>query len=813
MHHFLHSKRRRASSKNNLAFAYEMMEPRKVLAAYFPTYIDGIFTLGNGPEADSPYDLEDTFELSSLPDATKTIYVDNTGHHSVDNGWGHNIMFDPFDTDGDVDNFSDDELLEIQLQFQNLAEDFLPFGVNITTKEPTLDQLTKDGRDDEVYGLRVVNTQPTDEFGGFCGIAQFNIFDSDIDAPVFTVCKGDADGALVTAHEVGHALGLRHDGLDGAQYHPGTFDGDYSWGPIMGAPFGAEVTQWSDGDYAGSTNTEPDYDIITSDANGFGFRADDYGSVIADAHIVEANDDGEVFLWGIVERNTDVDVFEFSVGTGDFAITINPLQESANLDVRAKILDEAGEVLFESNSDSSMSAGFDLTLTGGTYYLTVEGTGRTGMYNGYGSIGLYTIEGVVNTVSGLPVGEAGRIENLRDEWVTIDFLKEYDDPVIVAGPASRNGADPVNVRIRNVTSDSFQIHIDEWDYRDGRHGRETVDYLVVEAGEYELDDGTRVMADNRYLQTQRWRTNSLSDTFVGGPTPILLAQTITENDPASVTTRLRYVAGTEFQLRLQEEQRTGDRGYHGPETVSWIAIQESVGTIGSQKYEAGIAGLVDHNAYSFAFENEFESKPVFLAHMQSHNGGDTAVVRYTELDQDGAEIYIEEERSMDLELIHNRESVGYVAIELGEILATDIARRPSSTNYTYDDIVGNLSRYRGNYPDYSEARAMVDARGADHSGYSFANDVHEHHDREIGHGHEFESDMNRLSAYFAEQQSISDSDNSDGVVNQTHMLTGESLASLSGSILSEVADSTFERSFEAAEASENLDEFFAQDTN
>ena len=229
--------------RRKLALSYQVLEDRKVLASLFPTYINGEFTLGNGPSATSPYDLEDTFQLESRPSATKTIYIDSDGHHSVDNNWGHNIMFDPFDTEGDPANFSDAELIELQLQFQNMAEDFLAFDVNITTKDPGLDALIRSGPGDDEYGIRVVNTQPTEEFGGFCGIAFLNSFGSNIDNPVFTVCNGPRNGALVHSHEVGHALGLRHDGLDGLSYHPGAGSGEDSWGPIMGAPFGAKVTQ------------------------------------------------------------------------------------------------------------------------------------------------------------------------------------------------------------------------------------------------------------------------------------------------------------------------------------------------------------------------------------------------------------------------------------------------------------------------------------------------------------------------------------------------------------------------------------------
>lgn len=768
--------KKRPSRNINSGSAYELLETRKVLASLFPTYINGQFTLGNGPDADSPYDLADTFELSSLPSSTKTIYIDNTGHHSVDNNWGHDIMFDPFDTDGDPSSFSNDELIEIQLQFQNMAEDYLPFGVNITTKEPSLDALLRSDANDDVYGIRLVNTQPTSEFGGFCGIAFLNSFGSDIDNPVFTVCKGDKNGALIHSHETGHALGLRHDGLNGAEYHPGAGSGvgADSWGPIMGAPFGYEITQWSNGDYTGSTNLEDDFSVITQAQNGFGFRPDDFGNSINDAFELTGSDDGDVFLWGIVEKNSDVDVFEFTTSAGDAAITVNAFGEAANLDVLAKILDEDGNLLHFRSPTASQDAVFDVYLPGGKYYLTVEGTGQDDLYSDYGSVGLYTIEGVVNIVTGLPVGETGRLENLNDRWITVDFLKEYDDPVVVAGPVSRRGGDAVNVRIRNVTATSFDIHIDEWEYRDGRHGRETVDYMVVEAGEYELEDGTKIMAGNRYNQTNRWTTNSLSDAFAGGPTPILLAQTITENDPTSVTTRLRYVSGTEFQVRLQEEQSLG-RGIHGRETVSWIAIQENVGQIGTVNFEAAREFRVTHRAHSFDFQNSYQTPPAFLAAMQTTNGGDTATVRYTSLTSAGASIFLEEERSLDNETFHGAETVGYVAIELGQLLGSSAELRPSISGYEYDDLVGNLSRFRGDYPDYSKALELVRARNEEGHQHSLGHDLADYDELDRA------KDFDRNFVTPAEVQKAADH-HGERLFEDESTTSSDSINSLSGSI-------------------------------
>ncbi len=65
---------------------------------------------------------------------------------------------------------------------------------------------------------------------------------------------------------------------------------------------------------------------------------------------------------------------------------------------------------------------------------------------------------------------------------------------MVTGPPTSNGDQPLTVRVRNVTATGFEFQLDEWQYLDGWHAGESIGYLVVEAGEHTLLDGTRVKA-------------------------------------------------------------------------------------------------------------------------------------------------------------------------------------------------------------------------------------------------------------------------------------------------------------------------------
>lgn len=658
---------RKSDNSKQLQNQYEALEKRQVLAALFPTWVDGQFTLGD-PLAGTPYNLSDTFKLSSNPNALRTIYLDFDGQHSVNNAWGHDIIFPRYDRDGDTSGFITSELIEIQKIFQNVAEDFSPFDVNVTTTDPGLDKLTKSGVGDTTWGMRVIHTQATDGFGnGIGGVAFLNSFDDSTDNPCFAFNKGVINGAMTISHEVGHTLGLRHDGLDGAAYHPGTGSGPTGWGPIMGAPFGKNLSQWSKGEYVGANNLEDDYTIITKAANGLNFIADDAGDSIPTAAPLELTSGTEAFDWGFISQPTDVDYYRVDLGNGPFSLTINPFQENPNLDILAVLYDSDGNVVATSNPVDDVTASFNIpNIQQGRYYISIDGTGKDPVYTDYGSMGFYTMNATFVEPNFDPnqIGETGVIENLYDRWRTVNLTQQYANPVVVAGPATRRGGDPVTIRVRNVTTESFQIAVDEWDYRDGRHTYERVSYMVMEAGTYELADGTVIQA-GLDATNHRWDDTTFNNPFVG-EVPVVFTQVMTYNDPSAVTTRIRNVNETGFQYRVQEEE--GNDRIHAVETVGWLAITRGTGSTDGKNFEAFVTpNAVTEADYSVNFVNSYAQSPVFLANMQTYNGGDPATVRLGNISNTSATFYLEEERSFDQETAHNPERVGYLAMDRGPV--------------------------------------------------------------------------------------------------------------------------------------------------
>jgi Ca2+-binding RTX toxin-like protein len=418
------------------------------------------------------FDLTNVFKLNSNPNAKHTIYLDFDGHITENTSWNSStlpqIISPSYDTDGNAAVFSSTELKEIVGIWQRVVEDFAPFEVNVTTQTPGIEDLRRSGSTDTRWGVRVLMTQNINlannsvAFAGAGGIAYLNSFNDSVDTPVFAFNKGENNAAMTASHEIGHSLGLYHDGTvdtnsadtinDAKAYFSGYGSGDTSWGSLMGAPFNKSLTQWSKGEYQYANNQEDDLAIITT-RNGFSYRVDDYGDSNSTATQLTADASNKISAFGIIERNTDKDVFSFATGTGNISLDIKAAARSyiadsngnynlqyldargTNLDIWAGIYSVDGSLVAESNPLDLLSASFtNLFLNAGRYFLQIDGVGKAGVngYSDYGSLGQYAINGVlVNANNAAPVLNLALLDLAATEDATFTWqlpANSFSDP-------------------------------------------------------------------------------------------------------------------------------------------------------------------------------------------------------------------------------------------------------------------------------------------------------------------------------------------------------------------------------------------------
>lgn len=360
----------------------------------------------------APYDLSQTFLLQSKPGSARVLYLDFNGHSTSGTAWnsGAAINAQAFDTDGSPGSFSAAEQEAIQKVWQRVAEDYAPFDVNVTTADPGIDAIRRTSSTDSQYGSRVVITRNTFyncSCGGVAYVGTFNYTSSstpDYYQPAWVFFDALGNGfekyvAEAASHEAGHNLGLQHDGRTSPAegYYAGHGSGDTGWAPIMGVGYNRNLSQWSKGEYVSANNAQDDVAVLPQ--YGLLLRADDVGnSTTGASNLGGSASNGSVIVdrVGIIEQRTDADVFAFFAGPGTMQLDVTPAALGPNLDVEAQLLDSNGVTIATSNPTDTLGATISANLSGGSYYLRVDGVGKgdlTTGYSDYGSLGQYRVTG------------------------------------------------------------------------------------------------------------------------------------------------------------------------------------------------------------------------------------------------------------------------------------------------------------------------------------------------------------------------------------------------------------------------------------
>jgi len=384
--HQNHRQSRLTRLQNNSSLSTQSLEPRCLLSAtvgidyHDDGSVHGLDTGGNEwqalPEAvldattvgggtntggGAPFNLADTFLLHSNPTANHTIYLDFDGNVTSGTPWNSNFnggadfVTPAYNPDG-VAGFSNSELEAIQKVWQRVVEDYVAFDVNVTTEEPTdIGDLAKSGSGDSRWGVRVaIGGSSYDWYGaGAGGVAYIGSFNWNTDTPTYVFPDQLGNGfekyvAEAASHEAGHTLGLRHDGTSTQGYYSGHGSGETGWAPIMGVGYYENLSQWSRGEYADADRQEDDLAIITTQ-NGFGYRVDDNGDSNGTSSAANLVNSTTIDAAGIIEQNTDVDVFSFSSEAGLVSIDVQEFELGPNLDILAELYDSGGSLLTSAN--------------------------------------------------------------------------------------------------------------------------------------------------------------------------------------------------------------------------------------------------------------------------------------------------------------------------------------------------------------------------------------------------------------------------------------------------------------------------------
>ncbi len=164
-----------------------------------------------------------------------------------------------------------------------------------------------------------------------------------------------------------------------------------------------------------------------------------------------------------------------------------------------------------------------------------------------------------------PIGTDGGIVSINHEWTTVNFSETFSGtPTVFADINSEVGPDTIDIDIRNISSNSFQIRIEEdlgagWD---GYHSSESIAWLAFETPPIGQSGIISVNED--------WLHVDFPTPFSSIPNIICDIQT--ENGTQTVQGDIKNVSTSGFDVRLEEEYHIYDR-IHAFEDIAWWAFE------------------------------------------------------------------------------------------------------------------------------------------------------------------------------------------------------------------------------------------------
>ena len=456
------------------------------------------------------HDLSALPQFSSLPGATATIYLDFTGHDEAAWGTYTDIHTPVFDLDGDLTTYSDRELAVIESVWRQVAEDFSPFNLNVTTVAPPsfgdheAIRVVIGGSSSDWYGSRA---------GGVAFVGSFHNSGSNTAYVFSRELSGTAKNiALVASHESGHAFGLQHQsvydasGTQVSEHNSGNAD----WAPIMGTAYGATRGTWTVGPTSSATTLQDDMAVIAGPWNGFGFRVDQYpndpgqgtlltGSVLTASSVIETANDADWFTFATTGGNWEINVQTASASPNLLGFVV--LQSSDGTIIDAAIL--RGSTTLHANLAPGLYRLGVLSNgeygSAGQYSLTARATGNTGgliAQSGLAgaTLGTTSIQLPANLLNGSPPETGSLRLNQVAQFAAQSHLGTVEVPLSIPAPepVRQSGGGSIALQAAPLPPTVTPRH-------STRHAtpqsnvRQTA--VTLENPDFETDDGQPVILD------------------------------------------------------------------------------------------------------------------------------------------------------------------------------------------------------------------------------------------------------------------------------------------------------------------------------
>lgn len=269
--------------------------------------------------------------------------------------------------------------------------------------------------------------------------------------------------------------------------------------------------------------------------------------------------------------------------------------------------------------------------------------------------------------------ERGIATGVGSDFITISLQKNFTNPVIITTPILPTTATPFFVtRITNVTGNSFELKVQN--PGGSSIGGATVQYLVVEAGTYTVEEHgvkmeARTLTSNTTVGYENWSAFQEVNYYQSYANPIVLGQVMSNNDADwsvfLATSEDRRSPPSANVLRIGKHVGEDSDIMREDELIGFIAIEAGSGQIGGIEYEAGlgpntIQGASNSaNGYTYAHSLPNATGAVLSSAGMNGNDGGWPIL-LDPVESSGITLLIAEDQLKDAERGHISEEVAYL---------------------------------------------------------------------------------------------------------------------------------------------------------
>lgn len=256
----------------------------------------------------------------------------------------------------------------------------------------------------------------------------------------------------------------------------------------------------------------------------------------------------------------------------------------------------------------------------------------------------------------------GVVTGVSSSWKTVTLPNNYNSMVVVATPNyTKAGVDPMVVRIRNASGNTFQV-------RAGSAGGTVtpidVHYVVVEEGVYQGMEAVKYNSTvtdkkNSWVGESRTYTNSYTN-------PVVLGQVMTYND-AGFSTFWSYGnsrTNTPNATHLRTGKSVGEDTdtTRNNETIGYIVIEAGSGSMNGISYSAAVGSdKVTHAQTSYSINlSGAEVAVASISGLDGPDGGWAILSSSSPVSGTALKLSIDEDIIGDSETNHTNEQVAYI---------------------------------------------------------------------------------------------------------------------------------------------------------